>query len=53
MIIRKSDRLWKQYLRLSKMQNNYERYSEEWFQINKYLWKVIGKYCELLIKENK
>ena len=48
---RESERLWKLYLRLVKMQNNYDRNSEEWFYINKYAWKVIGKYCDNILKE--
>lgn len=50
---RKSDEIWKEYLRVKDMQHNFVENSVEWHTLNNHLWNIIDRYLDILLKEFK
>ncbi len=50
---RKSNEIWKEYLRVKDMRNNFNENSVEWHTVNNYLWNLIESYIDALIKDFK
>lgn len=48
---RTSDEIWSEYLRVKDMRNNFDENSFEWISLTKYLWKIVERYIDVLLKE--
>lgn len=49
--MKKSDKYWKQYVRIRQAQDGFNKNSVEYIKLNKAAWLAISKYLDEILKE--